>query len=66
MERLNNSDSRVTQLCSPITLRNPEDGDDTFCVTLRFKLELHGTRSQKPFTIDTTVKASQKTEDSVL
>jgi hypothetical protein len=30
MERMINSDSTVTLLWNPITLRNPEDGDDTF------------------------------------
>jgi hypothetical protein len=30
MERLSKSDSTVTQLWNPVTLRNPEDGDDTF------------------------------------
>jgi hypothetical protein len=33
MERLINIDSKVTQLWSPITLRNPEDGGDTFSET---------------------------------
>jgi hypothetical protein len=33
MERLINSDSTVTQLWNPITLRNPEDGGDTFSET---------------------------------
>jgi hypothetical protein len=30
MEMLNNSDSTLTQLCKPITLRNPEDGGHMF------------------------------------
>jgi hypothetical protein len=34
VERLSNSDSTVTQPWNPITLRNPEDGDDTFSETL--------------------------------
>jgi hypothetical protein len=33
VERLINSDSRVRQLCGPITLGNPEDGGDTFSET---------------------------------
>jgi hypothetical protein len=33
MERLSNSDSMVTQLWNTITLRNPEDGDNTFSKT---------------------------------
>jgi hypothetical protein len=34
VERLINSDSTITQLWSPITLRNPEDGGDTISKTL--------------------------------
>jgi hypothetical protein len=33
MERLSNSGSTVTQLWNPITLGNPEDGDEAFSVT---------------------------------
>jgi hypothetical protein len=33
MERLINSDSTVTQLWGPITLRDPEDGGDMFAET---------------------------------
>jgi hypothetical protein len=33
MERLINSDSMVTRLWNPITLRNPEDGADMFSET---------------------------------
>jgi hypothetical protein len=33
MERLINSDTTVTQLWNPITIRNPEDGDDMFSKT---------------------------------
>jgi hypothetical protein len=33
MDRLINSDSTVTQLWGPITLRNPEDGRDIFSKT---------------------------------
>jgi hypothetical protein len=51
MERLSNSDSTVTQLWNPITIRNPEDGYDTFSETWvrtratlkwRFLQEPHG------------------------
>jgi hypothetical protein len=33
MERLINSDSTITQLWNPITLRKPEDGGDMFSET---------------------------------
>jgi hypothetical protein len=33
MNRLVNSDSMVTQMWNPITLRNPEDGGDMFSET---------------------------------
>jgi hypothetical protein len=33
MERLTSSDSTVIQVWNPITLRNPEDGDNMFSET---------------------------------
>jgi hypothetical protein len=45
MERLINSDSRVTQLCSSITLRNLEDGGDIFSET---SVQTSATRYEVP------------------
>jgi hypothetical protein len=60
MERLIYSVSTVTQLWDPITLRNPEDGGDIFSETL---VRTRYTRYEAPedTTIDTAVKASQRT-----
>jgi hypothetical protein len=58
MERLINSDSMVTQLWHPITLRNPEDRGGMFSETSVSTRDT-GTKSKKASIIDTTVKASQ-------
>jgi hypothetical protein len=59
MDGLINSDSTVTQLWNPITLRNPEDGGNMF-YKMSIELDVHGMKSQKASIIDTAVKASQK------
>jgi hypothetical protein len=46
MERLIKSDSTVTQMWNPITLRNPGDGGDMF-PKMAVQLELHGMKSRK-------------------
>jgi hypothetical protein len=43
-----------------VTLRNPEDGDDS-SPKHRFEIVLHGTKSQKTYFNVTAVKACQKT-----
>jgi hypothetical protein len=43
-----------------INIRTPEDGD-SMSPKRRFELELHGTKPQKTFIIDTDVEASQRT-----
>jgi hypothetical protein len=60
MERLINSDSMVTKLWNPITLRNLKI-DTIHSPKRRFELELHATKSQKTPIIDTAVKSSQNT-----
>jgi hypothetical protein len=60
MDRPINSDSKLTQLWDPITLRNPEDGGDIFFET---SFLTRATRYKVPedSIIDTAVKASQRT-----
>jgi hypothetical protein len=58
MERLINSDSMVTQLWGPFSLRKPEDDGDMFSKMPVLKLQPCCTMSEKTIIIDTAVKAS--------
>jgi hypothetical protein len=61
MEGLIKSDSMVTQLWGPITLKNLEDGDDTFSeMSALTRATWH--KFHKTSIIDTAVKVSHSTK----
>jgi hypothetical protein len=60
MERLSSSVSMVIQLCKPVSLRIPDDREDS-SPKHWFEIVLHGTKSLKATVNDTAMKVSQKT-----
>jgi hypothetical protein len=63
LDRLSNSRSTVTQLWNPTTLRNPEDGDDTFSEK---SVRTRGTWYEVPEDIFNWYRRESIPEDGVL